>query len=784
MDGTRMIAAASADPLEIAVQFLASVCDGAVSDDAAGFNGADAPFGHSLAGQAGRWSPKQRASARRLVQKYRKQVLSGTGIDVAVLPESPGAPSALAVLSDSRRTLGPDGPLARGFPGYEAREGQLQFAEAVEEAIRDGHHLVAECGTGTGKSFGYLVPAVGSGRRTIVSTADKALQDQLMQKDLPTLRDILPTPFRYALLKGRSNYVCLHRLNKLKAALVEPEFRRNQESSVAFDVLATWAEETRTGDLDSLHFALPNEVRSEVTVTSEECLGRKCPLFDMCFVEKAKALAADADVIVVNHALLMRDLAIRAGTAGHAHIIPDAPVCVVDEAHHTERVAADSLGVEVTLARWRRAARKMESLTIFHDEVRGNPDWQGDAGAIYGEKLAPVGDFLKSAFDAIADRMKSANMTTQRLGMEPMLSVAAGMLAAVAEDLLDRRPAWLASDDCTVWEKTVKALDKLARDLTDVATPADATYVRYAQIEGTGRYERLVLYAKPIDVAPVLDAILWTRHEYTETDDYGNARTFSYGFETVVCASATIADSAGFGHWRERVGLEEARELVAPSPFDYPNNAMLYLPSNGVTLDPSRGRGADTSAEYLDALAREVRALLLASRGRAFVLFASYRTLNEVYGRVAPAIAWRTLRQGDLPRPQLLREFKADRDSVLFATRSFWEGVDVVGEALSLVIIDKVPFAPPDDPLWEARKEAINRKRNDQWAWFGELAIPDATIALKQGVGRLIRSTTDRGVFAVLDARLVSKRYGKEIVGALPPAKVTRSLDDVRGFFA
>lgn len=778
-----MSAAPSVDPLEIAVGYLAGVCDGAVADDGAGFNGVDAAFGHSLAAQTGHWSPKQRAAAHRLTQKYRAQVLAGTGIDVRAL----AAPEAA---TPARGILGPGGVLARRFPGYEPREGQLRMADAVAEAIDGRRHLVVEAGTGTGKSYAYLVPAILSGRRTIVSTADKALQDQLVGKDLPALHELLPVPFRHALLKGRSNYVCLHRLDKLQHAVAEPEFRRDQEASAAFDVLCTWAEETESGDLDSLASPLPAAVRSEVTVTSEECLGRKCPFAAACFVERAKAAAAAADIIVVNHALLLRDIALRAMSDGHAHVLPDAAVCVLDEAHNLQRIASDALGLEVTLAHWRRVERRLANLTILHKAVRGGGEWQTDAGAIHAERVAPIGDFLTLAFAAIADRMRAGQTKTQRLGQEPLLAVAAGMLRSVADALLPATPPWLVGPEHIEWEKACRGLRSLGDAIDAIAGPANDELVRYAQIEGSARFERLVLHTKPVDVAPALDAMLWTRRRFEAQrewrDEDGRLRSETVetvaGFETAIATSATLADGAGFGHWRERVGLHEAGELACPSPFDYPTHALLYLPADAAALDPSRGRGEE-SATYLAALAAEVRALLLASRGRAFVLFTSYRVMDEVFRLVSQTIPWTRLRQGDLPRPELLRKFRADGSAVLFATRSFWEGVDVQGAALSLVIVDKIPFAPPDDPLWDARKEAITRKRRDQWAWFNELAVPDATIALKQGVGRLIRSTADTGVFAILDGRLSTKRYGRDILRALPPAPVTRSLDDVRRFF-
>lgn len=802
------MSAVASDPLEIAVAILAARCDGAVTEDHQGFNGADTVFGHSLAEQTGRWTPKQRASARTLVQKYRRQVLEATGIDVAEiqtfnvgewmngepLRAIPSAPPSVSRKLTAGDILGPGGTISQRLPGYEHRASQLSMASLVSDCIAAGEHGVIEAGTGTGKSLGYLVPAILSGKKTIVSTADKALQDQIFNKDIPFLQTVMPRPFTAALLKGRSNYLCLHKVGKLtdKALLVEPEFlsvtsQRTPDAArnnaTLWKMLLEWRSQTESGDLDSLTFDLTSELRGEVTVTSEECLQKKCPLYDSCFVERAKSRAADADVIVVNHSLLVRDLAIRADSDGHAHILPDAEVCVVDESHNLASRAVDALGGEITAARWKRIDKKIASLTVAHPATKDDPGAKERAGDLYLNITAPVGEFLLRSLEEIKTRVLNARGSTQKLGAESMLAIGAAMVRSLAGTLADQAPDWLEDDEYTVWQKTIEQLVSLSDDLAAAATPADADLVRYAQIEGTGsKYERVVLHVKPIDVAPALRRMLFTRTETRQVLSNGTTRLLTIGYSSVIATSATLADGDGFGHWRARVGLDSARELAVTSPFDYQSHALLYLPPDAQALDSSQYRGGNEAA-YFDNLAAAIGHLLAASKGRAFCLFTSNKALRECYDRLWSTLPYRVLKQGDRPRAALLMEFKADASSVLFATKSFWEGVDVQGDALSLVVIDKLPFAPPDDPLWEAKCAAVNRRASDQWAWFGELAIPEATIALKQGVGRLIRSKTDTGVFAILDGRLVSKKYGATILRALPPAPVTQSLEDVQAFF-
>jgi len=790
-----MTTESSAPTLGTAIRLLAGRCDWANSLDGAGFNAADAAFGHSLAGQAEEeWSPKKRRAAWKMLRKYRGQ-LSGAGINFDAIPEPPESdpshhlaivPKTLAPIAPAsppivaaftpqltiRGILGPGGVIARQLPGYECRDPQIQMAELVEAAIAKSRHAAIEAGTGTGKSLGYLVPAILSGQRTVCSTADKALQVQIWAKDIPFLQSVLPQPFRAAILKGRSNYLCLHRFAEMSDQLsgslpgmADVALFKSTDAALAWPEVVTWAAETNTGDLETAPFAVPLDLWSDLTVDSDSCLGKRCPQFGNCWVEKAKTKASEAEVIIVNHALLLRDLELRFQTDGHASVLPDdVSVIVLDEAHHLEDIATNAFGVEISLGRWTRIARRIENLTVKHKAVKGQPSGTEDQDEAekWSLKAGAVQSQMESLFGAIQDRFAESRSASMILRDErPIANAALQALRFFTEEIKGGALHWLTPDQQTSWGKLGDQTDRLTGHLEWVVTPGtEDVLVRFAELSNG----RIVLHAKPIDVSDLL------------------AERLFEVFPTVIATSATIATDAGMAYWRSRVGLEQVDELIVSSPFDYRRAALIYLPQDGQSFDPSRFR-QEGSIEYVERLAGEIERLLLASDGRAFVLFTSFRILRDVYDRLAPRLRWTLLRQGDLPRPELVRRFREDTHSVLFGVKSFWEGVDVQGEALSLVIIDKLPFTPPDDPIWAARCDAVNRAANDRWAWFNQLAIPVATIALKQGFGRLIRTKTDRGVVAILDGRLTTKPYGRRIVRSLPPATVTRSLDAVRAFF-
>lgn len=688
--------------------------------------------------------------------------------------ESSGTPMPLPKPRTSlsgRQLLGNGGPVAAKLPGYREREPQLQLVDLVEAAIRDGEHAAAEAGTGTGKSLGYMVPGLASGHQAIVSTADKALQQQLTDKDVPFLQSTLPFSFKAALLKGRGNYVCRQRIAEIEGGaqgrLGEDFAFRSVEAAQAWPQFRAWVDETDSGDLETAPFRVPGDLAADVTVGNDECTGKKCPLYGSCFAEGAKARARDADLIIVNHALLLRDADVRAQTGDMASILPNATVLLLDEAHHLADIARDSFAVEVTAARWQRIARRVERLTAAPKDADQNRKASAERWA---GRLAMIGGQLLPALDAIKDRLIAARENALRLGDESTtLGPLVRSLNAFVADMEDGAPTYLATEnDVEAWRKLTKAADRLAGDVATLASPTgDREWVQYAELDGVGERQRVKLICKPIDVADLLRERIFDR------------------FDSVVACSATIATHdrgrPSFDFWKRETGCPSPRELVVGSPFDYGRQSLLYLPADGAAFDPRsfRTEGADA---YHARVADQVERLISSSKGGAFVLFTSYKMLTEVHGRLKDRLSQRYLvmRQGDAVRPALVRAFKDDGNAVLFGTKSFWEGVDVQGDALRLVVIVGLPFAPPNDPMWSARCDAIDRRGGK---WFFDLALPTAIIALKQGFGRLIRSVDDRGVVALIDGRLTTARYGEGIVRSLPPATRTRSVDAVSAFF-
>ncbi len=703
----------------------------------------------------------------------------------------------IAQKSPVRDVLGPEGSIARMLPGYEAREQQLRGADLMYAGMTSDQHVTAELGTGTGKSLAYLVSGILTSKGMIVSTADKALQEQIVGKDIPFLMQegAMPVPFTAALLKGRRNYMCHERLDTLNR---EGQFS-SAEAGQAFGSFVEWFEgedgKSWSGDLDGYRGEMPGELRSDLTVDSDACLGKRCPFFSQCFVEGAKDRAKGADVVVVNHALLLRDASIRDSSEGFASIIPQKAILALDEAHHLEDEARKAFGSEVTVGRWNALHGRIESLAIRHATVlnarkavkamkegqqtldTGEQEVRASLVVESAEKwqarLDSVSNAVDALFSELGRRSAESKAMKARLGDESELH---GPINAALVELFrrmeDSEPSWLGTErERTTWGKLAKSVNRLANDFeacldaeSNIDPEGEEIYVRYMERERTKRGERIKLLAQLIDVSGMLRKLI-----------FGS-------FDSVVSCSATLATGEGFGYWKERVGLSDSLEMIASSPFDYQRNALLYMPSDGKKFDPRSGRGGE-STDYLDNLAREIEQLILASDGRVFALFTSYATLNAVYDRLAPRLSrYLVLKQGEQNRTVLVERFKQDGNAVLFGTKSFWEGVDVQGDALSLVVIDKLPFNAPDDPVWSALCESIDRKHG-KMAWFFKLAIPFATINLKQGFGRLIRSKSDRGVVALLDGRLTTVPYGEKIVRALPPATRTRSLDAVKAHF-
>jgi len=640
--------------------------------------------------------------------------------------------------------LSDDGALARAMPAFEPRPGQRRMAAAAARVLENGGVLLAEAGTGTGKTLAYLVPAILSGQRVLVSTGTKNLQDQIFYKDLPDLRNALGVDFRATYMKGRGNYLCLHRFATV-CAEAAGALLPLAESSVIRQI-AEWADRTETGDRAEIE-DLPDNlaVWNDVAATSENCIGTECPAYQECFVTKMRQRAAESDVVIVNHHLLCADAAVRQSAYGE--VIPACAVAVIDEAHQLEDVATQYFGIAVS-------NHRLDEL--YHD---GRRFVAGDAAPATELEEASVRELLDLLdgvrsdahlfFDALAPAAVSGERTR----------VTADTLSGVAEPArrLGRRLGDLAAAASRLAEPSgstdLAALGRRAEELrTELAfllAAGDAVYVYFVERRGRG----LFLRAAPIDVSNIIRELLIERMEST------------------VLTSATLTVDASFAYVRGRLGIADATELRLPSEFDYREQAILYLPRE---MPPPSHSG------FTAAVAREVTALLRITRGRAFVLFTSYANLRDVHARLDPTLPYPLLVQGASPRSVLLREFRATPNAVLLATSSFWQGVDVAGDALSCVVIDKLPFASPGDPLTAARMEQIEMEGGNP---FSDYQVPLAILTLLQGLGRLLRHRTDRGVLALLDPRLRTKGYGRRFLDSLPPAPVTRDLMPVARFF-
>ena len=661
----------------------------------------------------------------------------------------------------SRAALVEGGDLARNIAAFAPRAAQQELAAAVADAFETRGTLLAEAGTGTGKTFAYLVPAILSGKKTIVSTGTRALQDQLYHRDLPRVRDALGVGLKTALLKGRANYLCHYRLQQAKG---EPRFG-SREIAAQFQRIVAWAGRTRMGDLAELE-ALPDDspLLPMVTSTTENCLGSECPFFSECFVVQARQRAQAADLVVVNHHLLLADLALKA--EGFGEILPGAQAFVVDEAHQLPDLAAQFFGEAISARPLVELAR--DALA----ECKNVPSALATLQAPARELEHAVRN-LRAAMDDLPVR-GTRGRAAELPAVEDALDLLASALQQLHATLLPLREAAPGFDSCTARAKesglrllrwrgdgVVTAMpaaddddaysqDFANVDAADVAAPDrdDASVLWY---ELTARGFRLS--RTPLDVAGPL-----AEHRARSQAAW-------------VFTSATLAVGGRFDHYATKLGLVEPTTLLAPSPFDWPRQALCYLP-RGLPEPAARG--------YNEAIVVALRPVLEASGGRAFVLFASHRALREAAELLRDG-PWPLFVQGEGPRSMLLERFRASGNGVLLGAASFREGVDVAGDALSVVVIDKLPFGAPDDPVFEARLEAIRRSGGNP---FRDEQLPQAVIALKQGAGRLIRSETDRGVLVLCDPRLIGKSYGRVFLDSLPPLPKTRQVEDVAAFFA
>ncbi len=640
-----------------------------------------------------------------------------------------------AAPDDVGALLGADGPFARELPNFAPRVAQQDMARAVAHAIAERETLIAEAGTGTGKTFAYLVPALLSGERVIVSTGTKALQDQLFFRDLPRVRSVLGTRVKPALLKGRANYLCLYRLDQT----VRDGGSLDPTQSHQLAAIRQWSARTRHGDRMELA-EVPEEsaLWPRVTSTPENCLGAECPFFDDCHVVKARREAQEADLVVVNHHLLFADLALK--QEGFGEILPGAQAFILDEAHQVPELAGQFFSQSVS-------ARQLSELG--QDALA---ECGGITGAI-GLLLEPVEALqealkkLRAAMESLPARGPFAELDS-RAGVRDGLRDLVELVAALSDQLASQ--ADRSRGFANVYERSLALSERLERIVEGQAGEARGIDVRWYELVPRG----FAIHATPLDLAAPLRAM----RERTQA--------------AWVHTSATLSVGGDFGHFARQLGLEDPQTLSLESPFDYARQALCYLPPG--LPDPA-------ARDYTDQVIEAVLPVLQASNGRAFLLFTSHRALRRAADLLRSRVPWPLFVQGEAPRHRLLEEFRASGHGVLLGAASFWEGVDVAGEALSVVVIDKLPFAAPDDPVLVARLEALEQAGiNPFMGW----QVPSAAIALKQGAGRLIRDVRDRGVLVLCDPRLLGKGYGKLFLASLPPMPRTRELAEVRAFFA
>ncbi len=640
----------------------------------------------------------------------------------------------------------PGGILARSPLPYEYRPGQLEMAKAVERAFSERRHLIVEAGTGTGKTLAYLLPALRTGQRVIVSTGTKALQDQLFFRDIPFLETLLGD-LRVCYMKGRANYLCRHKLVTLQNQPILSGLEEINE----YREIAEWEKQTETGDRAELA-TLPESsaLWQKLDARSEACLGTTCPDYRRCFITEMRRRALESDIIIVNHHLFFADAAVRqmAAAAPDAGILPEAGLVIFDEAHELEGVASNYFGLSLSNLRFEELARDTETLL------------RGKSGSMNVAALTQqLRDRARMLFAALPAGDGRQPFNDREGFLETSGDLYLGVRATLRQMEADLDSLTEAEEAFALKGRTMR----LRSDLEFLLESNASNMVYWLERrgapaasdrrQGRGASRTTFIQATPIDVSELL-----------------RERVFEQ-IPTVVLTSATLTVQGGFEHLRRRLGLSEARELVVPSHYRYGQQALLYLPPE--MPDPRDG-------DFPEAAARCIRRVLEITQGRAFCLFTSYAQMRDLYERLLPVLDYPILLHGTAPRKALLEEFRNTPNAVLFGTSSFWQGVDVQGEALSCVIIDRLPFAVPSDPVVQARMKAIEENGGKP---FFDYQVPEAVLTLKQGFGRLIRSLEDRGVLVLLDRRIRTQRYGQTFLQSLPPYRTTNTITDVEEFF-
>jgi ATP-dependent DNA helicase DinG len=634
--------------------------------------------------------------------------------------------------SSARKFFSPRGLLSQWHGAHEFRSGQLEMAEAVEAALNEKKHLVVEAGTGTGKTLAYLIPAILTGRRVVISTGTKNLQEQIFYKDIPFLQEHLPEPIAVCYMKGRSNYLCRQ---KLIDAEKEPVLEGLEELADS-QIIRAWEQTTTTGDRAEIARLPENSTAwAKLDARREACTGQKCPQYERCFITQMHQRAAASNLIIVNHHLFFADLALR-DEAYAGGIIPEYAAVIFDEAHEIEDVAGQYFGVGVSSYQFHELRRDIQVLARRKDFGGEELDNVLRILEEYAERFFAIFGHLdgRTGFDRPPAFLEENE--ERYTGLQRALSLLATHLK-----LIEHQPEELIP----LHRRTLE----IGEALKFWMESSKSSYVYYAERRGRGTF----LMATPIDVAPLLDERLFAK------------------LDAVVLTSATLAVAGSFEFTERRLGLRYAQSMVVAGSFDYQEQALLYVPQQ---LPEPR------SQNFAAAAAEEIARILEITDGRAFVLFTSYQQMRLVFDRVSAEVEFPTLLQGTAPRTALLDEFRGTPHCVLFATSSFWQGVDVQGDQLSCVIIDKLPFAVPNDPVVAARISSIREQGGNP---FYDYQIPQAALSLKQGFGRLIRSRTDRGVLALLDNRITRQRYGQVFFDSLPDYSFTTDRRDVEKFF-